>query len=175
MKKLSISTLAVIALMAVSSCSKIADILTVDVPTDVSVDLKIPGGSSELKSSGGMAPFDVSETLDIATNPTVIQYQAKIKSIAANGGTVTVKLPGTTPPVMLKDAKLEITNLDTQVILGTWSLESKLYPNGGEVTIGAPTSGSFADISAALDAKAKVKIRLTGSTDFFTAWIMTVT
>ncbi len=174
MKKLTISTLAVIALMAVTSCSKIADVLTVDVPTDVSVDLTVPAGSSELKN-GGFRPFDVAETLDIAANPTVIQYAAKIKEIAAKGGTVTVKLPASIVSVSISDCVLKITNLDTKVILGTWSFGSTLSGNSGSVTIGAPTSGSFEDVSAALDKKSKVEIRITGSTDLWTQFVFSVT
>jgi hypothetical protein len=174
MKKLSISTFAVIALMAVTSCSKIADVLTVDVPTDVSVDLKIPAGSSELKSSGTKA-FDVSEILDIDTNPKVIEYQAKIKEIAAKGGKVSVTQGGSQIPASIKNAVLKITNLDTNVVLGSWSLDASVFLTGAAVTIGAPTSGSFADISAALDKKSKVEVRVTGNTDLLTEFIFTLT
>ncbi len=174
MKKLSISSFAVIVLMAVTSCSKIADVLTVDVPTDVSVDLKIPAGSSELKSSGKKA-FDVSEILDIAKNPKVIEYQARIKEIAANGGEVSVTETGSPIAASIKNAVLKITNLDTNVVLGSWSLNASVFLTGAAVTIGVPTSGSFADISAALDKKSKVEVRVTGNTDLETELIFTLT
>ncbi len=174
MKKLFLSTLAVITLIALTSCSKISDLLTVDVKVDVPVDLNIPAGSSELKSMS-FRSVDVCEELDIATNPTVIEYEKRIKEIAANGGKVTIELPGNSESVTLNNVQLKITNLDTNVILGTWPLESKIYLTGAEVTLGAPTSGSFADISAALDKKAKVNICLTGKCNYLGGYKMRLT
>ena len=119
-------------LFSFSSCQKIQDALTVTVPVDFKVDLKVNGDGPDLKSAASMNdfPFLASEVLDPNTNSDYVKYQNKINSITPTAITYTVSL--LPEPVTIVNAMLEIKDAEKTV---SWSMTNITLENGNVVTV----------------------------------------
>lgn len=161
MRKLTLFTMAAITVITASSCSKLSESLTVKVPVEASIDLDVPAGGGDLKSSDGNI-FFASASYNTGTDPTVLKYKDKIKSIAADGGKIKIVLPSPITSVTLTETTLQIRDVDTGVLVASWTFEAKTYENNAEFTLGAPQGGSFESFSDALDRGANLMIELSG-------------
>jgi hypothetical protein len=161
MKKLSFVLISAVALIAFSGCSKLADSLTVKVPVEATIDLKVPAGGGELKSGGGHV-FYSSSDYNTGTDPTVLKYKDRIKGIAANGGKAKISLIYPATSITLTNTVLQVRNADTGALLIAWNFESKTYVDKAELTLGTPVSGSLDEFSTALDEGANLIVELTG-------------
>jgi len=154
--------MAAITVITASSCSKLSESLTVKVPVEASIDLDVPAGGGDLKSSGGRI-FFASNVYNTGTDPTVLEYKDRIKSIAANGGKVKIVLPPPTTSITLTETTLQIRDVDTGALVASWTFDASTYENNAEFTVGAPQGGSYESFSDALDRGAYLVFELSGN------------
>lgn len=170
MRKIAFVSFAAVTVTALSGCSKLADTLTVKVPVEATIEMDVPADGGDLKSSGGHI-FYASSTYNTGTDPTVLEYKDRIKSIAANGGKAKIVLSPPVTSITLSNTGLQVRNVDTGALLIGWNFESKTYDNNAELTLGTPVTGSYESFSSALDQGANVIVELTGDSGLFLeAW-----
>lgn len=159
-----------IALMVFTGCSKLAETFTVKVPVEATLELDVPAGGGDLNLKGGRI-FYASKEYNTATDATVLKYKDKIKSIAANGGKVKIKLPPAVTSITLTNTSLQIRDTDNGALYISWDFEAKTYENNAELTLGTPKSGNLSAFSTALDKGANLLVELTGNSfDYGDIW-----
>jgi hypothetical protein len=151
-----------VVLLAFSSCQKIKDSLTVKVPVEFNNDLQVKPKGPELKS-GNFYEFKAEVTFNPSTDPTVIKYKEKIKSITASG--ISYTPTGLSQDIVITTANLSIFAIDTGTgtpIVISWVLSNVTLKNGNLVALGDPSSGSLDALSLLLDGTADIKVTWTG-------------
>jgi len=105
MKKTVFLALFALVALTLSSCQKIKDSLTVDVPVTFDVELDVTTGS-DLKSNPGA--FSSSKTFDPAGDEDLAQYLSKIQGYELTGMTGVVS--GLSESLTIESATLTVTN-----------------------------------------------------------------
>jgi hypothetical protein len=150
-----------LVLLAFSSCQKIKDSLTVKVPVEFNNDLQVKPKGPELKS-GSSFEFEAEEKFNPSTDPTVMKYKERIKSITANE--ISYTPTGLTQEVVITTAHLDIfafpNGRKSEI---SWRLSNVTLKNGVSVALGEPSSGSLDALSMLLDGTEVITVSLTGS------------
>lgn len=164
MKTRSIIFVTALVLISFSSCSKIQDSLTVKVPVEFKNDLQVKSTTPGLKS--GPYSFSSDAEFNPSTDPTVVQYKAKIKNIEASGIAYTPS--GLSEDVLIIEATLIISDGlydDTYSNRILWKFGDLKLENGVKVDLSTPDHGTLADLSTLLNGNQTIYVYWSGTQD----------